>query len=135
MMTSPERSPRPGAARHLRQKLEGALSRAGIRDMETQVRVQHAHQRHVGKVQTLGNHLGAQENVYLMGAELVQNGSDGVFAPGHVRIHARDARRRKGAPQDFLHLLGTVPLEHDIGGPALRTGAGRQGLEPAPGGT
>ena len=120
-----------GAARYLRQELESAFPCTGIRDVEPQVRVQYAYQRHVGKIQTFGDHLGAQENIYLMGAKLVQNGPDGVFPPGHVRIHARDARRRESAAQEFLHFLGSVPLEQDVGGPAFRAGTGREGFESA----
>ncbi len=131
IMTSPERSPRPARPATCVRSWKVRSPCTGIRDVEPQVRVQYAYQRHVGKIQTFGDHLGAQENIYLMGAKLVQNGPDGVFPPGHVRIHARDTRRRESAAQEFLHLLGSVPLEQDVGGPAFRAGTGREGFESA----
>ena len=119
------------AARHLRQELEGAFACPRVGNVKAQVRIEHTHQCDARKIQAFGDHLGSQQNVYFTGPELVQDVSDGVFPPRHVCVHARDARRGKGAAQDFLHFLGTVALEKDAGGFAFRAGSGHQGLETA----
>ena len=54
-----------GAPRHLRQQLEGPFAGAEIRLMQSQVGVDDANQGDVGEMQALGDHLRADEDVYL----------------------------------------------------------------------
>ena len=69
------------------------------------IRRQHAYQRHIGKVQSLGHHLGAQENGYLphleIPEELLMSLADGV------RIHAENLRPGEQSAQLLLRPLGT----------------------------
>src|SRR5687768_5457590 len=77
---------------HLRQKLERALTRAEIRNMQTKIRVENAHQRDVGKMQSLGDHLRANEDIDLVRLEGVQRVPQRVIATHCIRIDPRELR-------------------------------------------
>ena len=94
-----------GAAGDLREQLKGALPRAEIRLVQRGVRVDDAHQRDVGKMQPLRDHLRADEDVNFAVLERVQHAPVILLPLHHVRIHAPDARARKKFSQDVLHLL------------------------------
>ncbi len=61
-----EHDPRHAAASrapgHLREQLKGALGRAEIRHAQPHIRRHHAHQRDIGDVVPLGDHLRAHQN-------------------------------------------------------------------------
>ena len=117
----------PGAARHLGEQLEGALCGARVGDVQAQVCIQHAHQRHAGEVQPLGNHLGAQQNIGSVSAEIGQNIAQCVFARGDIGINALQPGLRETAAQHSLYLLGAVALQRDVCRVAIRA-AGRHHL-------
>ena len=50
----------PGASTDLSQQLECAFASAKIRQMNTRIRRNNAHESHAGKIETLGNHLSAE---------------------------------------------------------------------------
>ena len=52
------------AAGHLGHQLEGTLGGAKVRQVQRRVGVDHPHERHVGEIESLGDHLGAQQNVH-----------------------------------------------------------------------
>ena len=52
-----------GAAGHLPHQLKRSLSRAQIRSMQAQIRINHAHQRQFWKIMTFGHQLGANDNI------------------------------------------------------------------------
>ena len=59
-----------GASRHLRQKLKGPFARAEVGQMQRQIGVDNSDKRDIRKMQTLRNHLCADENVDLAGAKI-----------------------------------------------------------------
>lgn len=61
-----------GAAGDLGEQLEGAFAGAEIGDVEAEVRIEDADEGDIGEVESLGNHLGADEDVDFMGFEGVE---------------------------------------------------------------
>ncbi len=113
----------PGPSCDLRQQLEGPLRRAEVREVEPQVRADHAHQRHVGEVVPLGDHLRPHEEIDLAAAHL---GQDRAQAASGVAVQPRHARLWEALQQPLLHLLCAHPHPlHGVGGAvwtALRHG-------------
>src|SRR5262249_45953319 len=56
------RSP-PGPAGHLGQQLKRSLGRSKIGHVQSHVRLHHAHEGHIGKIESLGDHLRAKQYV------------------------------------------------------------------------
>src|SRR5882724_5482645 len=65
--------PAPGPARHLSQQLKGALAGAEIRHMQRQVGINNSDERDVWKMQTLGDHLGSDQDIGLAGSKITEN--------------------------------------------------------------
>ena len=95
----------PGAAGDLREQLKGAFARAKIRLMQRKIGVNDADERDVRKMQALGNHLGADEDVGLAGAKIAEHLPVIVLALHRVGVHALDARLRKKFGERFLDPL------------------------------
>ena len=114
------------AASHLGQQLKGALPGAVVGQVQRHVRSHHAHQRHLGKVQPLGDHLRSHQDAGATGAELVQQLLVSVLAGGGVNVHAHDAHMGEKLAQLLLHLLGTRAEIADVLAAALRAGGGRR---------
>ena len=62
-------SPAAGAARHLRHQVKRPFGGAEVGQVQGRVGIDHADQRHVGKVEPLGDHLRAQQDVHLARAK------------------------------------------------------------------
>ena len=86
-----------GASGHLGQQLKGALGGAKVRHAQADVGGDHAHQRHVGNVVALGDHLRAHQNVVIALAEILQDGLVLPLAGDRVAVQPRDARARETA--------------------------------------
>jgi len=82
----------PRAAGNLREQLKGAFARAKIRLVQRGVRVNDADERDVRKMQSLRDHLRADEDVNLARAEITENVAVVILAFHGVGIHALDAR-------------------------------------------
>ena len=95
-----------GASGDLRDQLERALASPKIRNVQAQVRVDDSHERDIRKVQSLGDHLRADEDVDLREPEIAQNAPVIFFAFENIAVHALNRGMRKQFPQRFLHLLG-----------------------------
>ena len=79
--------------RHLRHQLKGPLLRPEVRQRQRRVRAEHAHQRHPGKVQPLGDHLRAQQHPQFPLPEPPQH-IEVVRRPLHrVRVHPLEPLR------------------------------------------
>ena len=61
-----------GATGDLFEQVERALARSEIGHLEGVVGVDHAHERHLGEVQALGDHLRAEQHRALSGVELLK---------------------------------------------------------------
>ena len=88
-----------GAAGGLRQELEGSLGGAEIGEAQADVGVHDAHQRDVGNVVTLGDHLRADQDVVIALAEAGQDGFVVALAADGIAVQPRDAGFRKRAVQ------------------------------------
>ena len=93
-------------AHHLGQHIESRLPRPVSAGIETQICIQNTNQRHIRKIQTLGNHLGANQNGNLFLLEMLQNFFMGIHRIDGIRIHPVDFHIREQFFQFLLHLLG-----------------------------
>ena len=91
--------------RHLRQHLEGALARAEVRQIEADIRTDHADQRHHRQIESLGDHLRADQHVGLAVHEALQDGIVRCLCRGGIGVPAQHARGGKGLHHRLLHLL------------------------------
>ena len=110
--------------RHLTQELEGPLACPEVGQMKPHIGIHHTHQCHPGEVQSLGDHLSAQEDVHLPSLHPTQ---DLVMSPlpgGGVHIHPGQASLGKGLRHDPLHLFGAQPPEGEILRPTPATPLG-----------
>ena len=82
-------------AHHLGEHLKGGFRRPEGTGVKAQIRVHRSHQRYIGQVQTLGNHLGSQEDLFLPLAEAVQNCLVGIGGADGVRVHPGHRHLRK----------------------------------------
>ncbi len=76
------------ASRHLGEQLEGPLARAEVGKVKGRIGGYDAHQGNPGKVMSLGDHLGPDQNAAVTGAEAVQDVLVPPLAPGGVAVHA-----------------------------------------------
>ena len=101
--------PAAGPARDLAEELEAALRRTKVGKIDADVGVDHTDQRHIWKVQSLGDHLRAEQNVDLAAADAVENLGVGPFSARRIDVHPRDARGRKTVGEKPLDLLRAEP--------------------------
>ena len=78
-----------GAAGDLREKLEGPLRGAEVRETQADVGVDHAHERDSREVVSFGDHLRADEDVGLAGLEAGEDARHRAATPRGVTIAAR----------------------------------------------
>ena len=116
----------PRAPGHLRQQLERALRGAEVRHLQAQVGVDHADQGHVRKVEALGDHLRADQNIDVAAPELAEDLRVGILAAGGVGVHAHDARVREDLLHGGLDALGADAGHLDVGRAAFGIGAARR---------
>ena len=108
------------AAGHLLEQVVGALPRPKVGHLEGVVGVHHAHERDLGKVQSLGDHLRAQQHGALRGVELLEQLLVPVLALGGVRVHANHPHvRGQQLHQRVLHLLSAEAHLGEIAAAAL----------------
>jgi hypothetical protein len=107
----------------LGQELESAFTGAEIWDMEAQIGVQDSYEGDPRKIQTLGDHLRADQEVELSGFEGVESVAKFVFAAHGIGIDAGGAGGGEDAAESFFDSLGSVTGEADGRGLAFRAGA------------
>ena len=76
-----------GPPGHLGDQLEGPLRGAKVGQVQGGVRIDDAHDGHVRKVQSLGNHLGAEQDLNLTGSKSVQGPFVAAAAAHCIGIH------------------------------------------------
>ena len=79
-----------GAARNLLQQIVGALPRSKIGQLERKVGINYTHKRDLGKIEALGDHLGAQQHRAIGGIELFKQLLVRVLATRGIGVHAND---------------------------------------------
>src|SRR6516165_10044885 len=87
-----------GAPRHLRQQLKRPLTRAKIRKMQRQIRVDDSNEGNIWKMQPLRNHLRPDQDIDLAGTKLTQRFAIRFLARHRVGIHSSHNRIRKNLP-------------------------------------
>ncbi len=122
--------PRP--ARHLGEQLKRPFSRPKIRHVQTQIRIDHPDQRDILEVQTLRDHLRADQDVDLPRLEVAQRPPVIILPLHQIRIHPLNPRLRKQLPQRLLHPLRPHPRIPDRRIPALRLRTDRRHLRRVP---
>src|SRR5262249_5325445 len=122
---TPER-PAPRSPCHLGEELEGPLRRSEIGDVQADVGVDHPHEGDIGKIQTLSDHLCAEQDVDETFAENAQDTSVAAGAAHAVAIHAADGVARELVLDFGLEFFGPQPLITDLSqatfGTTLRRG-------------
>ena len=79
-----------GTTRHLFQQVVGALPCAKVGQLEGEVGINHAHERDLGKVEALGDHLGAQQHGAIGRIELLEQLFVRILAARGIGIHANN---------------------------------------------
>ena len=81
--------------------------------MEGEVCIENPCQGDIGKIETLGNHLGSKENIDLTGTKVTQCITEGIFLTGCVGIEAGESSGGEYLFENFLNLLGSISLKED----------------------
>ena len=79
-----------GAARNLLQQIVGALPCAKVGQLEGEVGIDHAYERDLGKIETLCDHLGAQQHGTIRRIELLEQLFVRILAARGIGIHANN---------------------------------------------
>ena len=88
--------------------------------MQRQIRRHHADQRDVRKIQSLSDHLRADQHLRLPASELGKNPLMRILAAGRIHVHARYLHAGEPREHLFLHLLRARSEELDKLAPAFR---------------
>jgi len=94
--------------------LERPLAGAEVRNVQAEVGVEDADKGDVREMQALGDHLGADEDIDLVGLEGGQSIAQRVFPAHGIGVDAGELRFRENLGHDFLDLLRAVALEQDV---------------------
>lgn len=116
------------AAGDLGEELEGAFSGSEVGRIEGEVSIKDADEGDVWKVESFGDHLGAEEDVDLLGAEVTEGVAEGVFPAGGIGIETGDFCAFEDFIENDFRFLGSVSLEADGGVFTLRTEPWDDGL-------
>ena len=82
----------------MRHQLKRPLRRAEIGQVQRRIGIDYPHQRHVRKIQSLGDHLCAQQNLHLPLAKRRQCPIVAAMRLHRIGIHPQHARLRKPRP-------------------------------------
>ena len=96
--------------------------------MKGEVCIENSCQGDIGEIETLGDHLGAKQNVDLAGSEVTQCITEGVFLAGCIGIEAGESRSGKYLFENFLYLLCSISLKEDRAVMAFWAGLRDDGL-------
>src|SRR4029077_9365096 len=107
-------------SRDLHDEREGVLSRAIVREMERQVRIDDAHARHGGQVETACDELRADEDVGSALAERLPDLKVRVGSTRHIAVEAQYARLRPDLLDHALEALRPHPPAADVAAAAVR---------------
>ncbi len=94
-----------GASRHLGAELESTFRGTKIRDVEADIGVDDAHQRHIGKIKAFGDHLRAEQDIHVAVFHTPVHRFVSILAAGGIRIQAQNAGQRKTDLEQLLDLL------------------------------
>ena len=115
-------SPPPRSSGRRGQKLESAFRSPVIIPVEGQVRHKDSYQSHSGKIMSLDDHLGPQQDIRLLGGKGRQNSLITAFFSRCIRVHAENSGLGESLPEIAFDLFRSRPHGRDIPGAAFRTG-------------
>ncbi len=115
-----------GTTRNLADELECPLGAAEIGQVERGVGRGHAHQRHAGIIVSLGDHLGADQDVDLSVFQPFQNAGMASFPGSGVAVHPGYAGVWEKLFDFFFDTLGAAAEKGDVRPAATGTDAGRR---------
>ena len=110
------------SASHLLEELVGALRGAEVGQVKRRVGVDHRHQRHLRVVETLGDHLRAEE--YARALDALEGGKSALVAPLPLRrvgVHSNDRHAGDVRGQLGLDALRSRTELAQVGAVAPRT--------------
>ena len=94
------------SARDLGDQLKRSLRRAEVGQMQGRIGIDYADQRHIREVESLGNHLGAQEDPHFAGAKIGQRSFVAPMTLHRVGIHPETRYAGKSRPHLGFQALG-----------------------------
>ena len=115
-----------GPTSDLGQQLEGSLPGPNIRDMQPNIGIEYTNESHVRKVKPLGNHLGPDQNIDLVGSEIVQGVTQLVFPTHRVGIDSSDSGTVENLLQNLFNSLRSITSIHNRFAAAFRALLGWQ---------
>src|SRR5688572_1548724 len=115
----------PGTTGNLSEQLEGTLAGAEVREIHGDVGVNYTDQCHERKIETLGDHLRAEQDIDFATLDAAENIVMRPFRRRRVYIHPRDARLRKCLHDLALDLLRAYTSERKLRRHAARAHRGR----------
>lgn len=78
-------------ARHLSEQLVRSLGASVVGEIDSDVGVDDAHKRHVWKIEALGDHLSAEEYVYVASGDSAEYVGVRPFSACGIDVHARNS--------------------------------------------
>src|SRR5262245_16401085 len=118
----------PGSSRHLGEQLERPLGGAKVGKVERDVGVEHADQRDSREIESLGHHLGSEQDVGLAARERGQDGLGPLALPRHIGVEAQHAGFGERACQLAFGALRSRAGETEELAPAARALTARRFL-------
>ena len=98
-----------GTARQLQQQLESLLRRPEIRPVQQAIRSQDRSQRDLGQIHSLGQHLGADQNIGFTGGKAIQQAAVAIPSTGGIPVEAEQAQALQLLGKKIKHPLGPGP--------------------------
>ena len=108
-----------GPTSHLGQHLEDSLSGAIVGEVDADVGAHYAHEGDLGKVEALGDHLGADQDVDLAGLELAKDLFVPTLVGGGVPVPAEGASPGESGAHLLLDALSACADVAEVGAAAL----------------
>jgi hypothetical protein len=109
------------SACNLCNELERTFSRPKVRQMQRGICGHNSYQRHAREIETLGNHLGSEQNPQLAAPERCQYSFMTAAATHRIGIHALAWKARESVPHLLLEPLGAQSAKIESRTRALRT--------------
>ena len=104
----------PGPSAHLSHHHKGMLVGSEVGIIEHGIGIQYAHHTHLVEIQSLGDHLGANEQIGLTRREIIYQPLVSIAGTGGVQIHTGDTSLGKDIRQLVFDAFGTQTSPHEF---------------------
>ena len=99
-----------GASCHLGEELEGAFASAEVGDVEREVGIENGGEGDVREVESLGDHLGAEEDIDLARTEGGEGIFERVFAAGGIGVEPSEGGFWEDFAENLFDFFGAKSL-------------------------